>query len=77
MKKVIGRKEYDTETGTLLKRFCYGYWGDPAGYEELLYQTPDGLYFVYACGGTDSPYPHEDILRVAKNKVEQWLSERQ
>ena len=76
MKKTIGRKEYDTDTATLLKRFTYGFWGDPAGYEEQLYQTPDGLYFVYVRGGEASPYPGEDILRVAKNKVDQWLRER-
>jgi len=76
MKKTIGRKEYDTNTATLLKRFTYGFWGDPAGYEEQLYQTPDGLYFVYVRGGEASPYPGEDILRVAKNKVDQWLRER-
>lgn len=76
MKKTIGRKEYDTETATLCKRFCYGFFGDPAGYEEQLYQTPDGLYFVYVCGGEASPYPREDILRVAKNKVDEWLENR-
>lgn len=76
MKKTIGRKEYDTETATLLKRFTYAFWGDPAGYEEQLYQTPDGLYFVYVCGGETSPYPREDILRLAKAKVDDWLKGR-
>ena len=76
MKKTIGRKEYNTDTGTLLKRFTYGFWGDPAGYEEQLYQTPEGLYFVYVCGGAASPYPGEDILRVAKSKVDEWLRNR-
>ena len=77
MKNMIGRKEYDTETAIFLKRFTYGSWGDPSGYEELLYQCPDGLYFVYVCGGIASPYPGEDILRLAKNKVDTWLAERQ
>ena len=77
MKKIIGKKEYDTENATLVKRFTCGFWGDPTGYEELLYQTPDGLYFVYVCGGIASQYPGEDILRIAKNKVDAWLAERQ
>ena len=77
MKKTIGRREYNTENATLLNRFPYGFWGDPAGYEELLYQTPDGLYFVYVRGGETSPYPNEDILRVAKAKVDGWLESRQ
>ena len=77
MKKIICKKEYDTETATALKRFTYSVWGDPAGYEEILFQTPEGLYFIYVCGGIASPYPGEDILRLAKAKVDTWLAERQ
>ena len=46
MKKIICKKEYDTETATLVKKFTSGALGDPAGYEEDLFQTPEGLYFV-------------------------------
>ena len=77
MKKIIGKKEYDTQTAALVKKFTYSFYGDPAGYEELLYQTPDGLYFVFVRGGETSPYPNEDILRVAKTKVDAWLESRQ
>ena len=73
MKKIICKKEYDTETATLIKKTTYGFYGDPAGYEETLYQTPGGLYFLYVCGGETSPYPTEDILRLAKAKVNEWL----
>lgn len=73
MKKVICKKEYDTETATLIKKCAIGSYGDPAGYEESLYQTPSGLYFLYVCGGVDSPYPEEDILRLAKAKVNDWI----
>ena len=45
------------------------------GYEEVLFQTPDGLYFVYVNGGEDSIHPTEDISRISKAKVEQWLAE--
>ena len=75
MKKIICKREYDTETAVLVRRYTYGYYGDPAGYEEILYQTPGGLYFVYVRGGVASPYPGEDIMRLGKAKVEQWLSE--
>ena len=47
MKKIICKKEYDTETSTLIKKYTSGNLGDPAGYEECLYQTPAGLYFLY------------------------------
>ena len=73
MKKIICKKEYDTEAATLVKKYAVGYFGDPAGYEETLYQTPEGLYFVYTCGGEASPYPCEDISRLAKTKVNEWL----
>lgn len=73
MKKIISKKEYNTETATMIKKYVAGFFGDPVGYEEVLYQTPGGLYFLYVRGGETSPYPQEDILRIAKTKVSQWL----
>ena len=73
MKKIICKREYDTETATFIQKATYGAYGDPAGYEEVLFQTPEGLYFLYVNGGEASPYPREDILRLAKTKVNDWL----
>lgn len=73
MKKIICKKEYDTETATLVQKYVHSYFGDPAGYEEDLYQTPEGLYFVYGVGGEASIYPTEDIQRLAKTKVKDWM----
>ena len=73
MKKIICKKEYDTETATLIKAYSFGEYGDPAGYEEDLYQTEGGLYFLHVGGGETSPYPNEDIIRLAKTKVNAWL----
>ena len=73
MKKIICKKEYDTQTATAIKKYTYGYFGDPNGYEETLYQTPGGLYFLYVNGGEQSIYPTEDIIRVAKAKVNDWI----
>ena len=73
MKKIICKREYDTETATLVKKCATGAFGDPAGFEETLYQTPKGLYFLYFRGGAESPYPQEDIKCLAKNKVDAWL----
>ena len=72
MKKIICKKEYDTETATLIQKYTVGSLGDAAGYEETLFQTPEGLYLVYVIGGADSKYPTEDIQRVAKTKVKEW-----
>lgn len=73
MKKIICKKMYDTETATLIKKYVSGFFGDPAGYEEDLYKTPNGLYFLHVCGGENSPYPAEDIIRLAKTKVNAWI----
>lgn len=73
MKKTICKKEYDTQTATFIKKHVVGLWGDPAGYEEVLFQTPGGLYFLYVHGGVTSPYPDEDIIRLAKTKVNAWI----
>ena len=73
MKKVISKIEFDTDTATLVKTYSYGNLGDPAGYEEDLFQTPEGLYFVYGIGGETSKYPTEDIQRLAKTKVKEWV----
>lgn len=73
MKKIICKKEYDTETATLIKAYAFGKMGDPTGYEEDLYQTPEGLYFLHVGGGEQSIYPAEDIKRLAKTKVNEWI----
>lgn len=74
MKKIICKREYDTDTATYIHKHTVGNYGDPEGYEEVLFQTPGGLYFLFVKGGTLSPYPTEDIIRLAKNKVDSWVS---
>ena len=75
MKKIICKVEYDTENATVVHKKSVGDFGDPAGYEETLMQTPDGKYFVYTVGGPESPYAEEGIARLAKTKVEAWIAE--
>ena len=73
MKKTIAKKEYDTESATLIRKYTYGNYGDPHGFEESLYKTERGLFFLYVAGGTQSPYTKEDIVRIAKGKAKQWM----
>ena len=75
MQKKLCKVVYDTETATVVRKFTYGNFGDSNGYEETLYQTPGGLYFVYVNGGENSPYTKEDITRLSKEKAEAWLKE--
>lgn len=72
MKKIICKVTYDTDAAELVAKKTSGQFGDPAGYEESLYKTADGKFFLYVNGGEDSIYPKEDIKRMAAKKAEEW-----
>lgn len=74
MKKTISKREYDTEVAVLVKKYTEGNFGDDTGFEETLYQMPNGWYFLYVNGGDASPYPTENIKSVSKAKAEAWLA---
>ena len=74
MKKVICKVEYDTATAELVKKNTFGAFGDPTGYEESLYKTSDGKFFLYVNGGEESPYTEENIKRMSAAKAEEWLA---
>ena len=76
MKKLICKVEYDTEASELVAKRTSGEFGDPAGYEETLYETADGKFFIYVNGGAESIYPTEDIKRLAKDKVKAWKADK-
>lgn len=75
MQKKIGRVLYDTESATLIVKKTYGHYGDPAGYEEILFQTPAGHYFVYTNGGEQSLYPTEGIKRLKAEDAQLFIAE--
>ena len=72
MKKIICKVTYDTDASELILKKTSGEFGDPAGYEESLYKTADGKFFLYVNGGTESIYAKEDIKRMAAKKAEEW-----
>lgn len=74
MKKVICKVEYDTETAELIEKRTFGSFGDPAGYEETLYKTEGGKFFLYSFGGPESAYAVESIKRVSAAKADEWLA---
>ena len=74
MKKTICKVEYDTETSELVSKRAFGAFGDPAGYEESLYKTQGGKYFLYVNGGSDSVYAQENIKRMSADKAQEWLA---
>ena len=75
MKKIICKVEYDTEASTQVAKFTEGQFGDPAGYEETLYVTEGGKYFLYVNGGEESVHAKEDIKRMSAAKAEEWKAE--
>lgn len=75
MKKIICKIVYDTETAQLIKKNTYGNFGDADGYEESLYVTEDGKYFLYVNGGKESIHPKENITRMSAEKAENWRTE--
>ena len=74
MKKIICKVEYDTENAELIAKFTSGNFGDADGYEESLYKTESGKFFLYVNGGEESPYKKEDIKRLAAAKADEWLN---
>ena len=72
MKKVICKVEYDTETAELVKKHTYGNFGEADGYEESLYVTESGKYFLYVNGGEESIHPAENITRMSAAKADEW-----
>ena len=70
-----GKKHvYDTTKAEALGNKAFSYYGDPAGYEETLYKTKGGLYFLWGIGGTESPYnAGEDIRHVTEKEAKAWL----
>lgn len=72
MKKIICKVEYDTAASKLIAKVTSGEFGDPKGYEESLYETAGGKFFLYVNGGAESIYPEENIKRLSAKAAEEW-----
>ena len=76
MKKIICKVEYDTATSEIVEKRTNGCFGDPTGYEETLYKTADGKFFLYVNGGAESIYAEENIKRMSAAKANEWLENK-
>lgn len=76
MKKIICKVEYDTDNAELVAKFTEGNPGDPTGYEESLYVTPNGKFFLYVNGGSESVHAEENIMRLSADKAKAWRAEK-
>ena len=75
MQRIICKKLYDTETASVVEKVTHGNFGDSDGYEETLYRTEDGFFFLYVNGGEESIHPVEEIRRLSKANADKWLEE--
>ena len=75
MQKIICKKVYDTDTATFIKKVTFGEYGAPDGWEECLFCTENGNFFLYVNGGEQSKYSKENITRLSKEKKDAWLEE--
>ena len=75
MVKTTRNKTYDTSSATVVKHITHSVFGDPAGFEEIVFLTPEGDYFLYGNGGEASPYPTEKITGLSKASARKWLEE--
>lgn len=72
MQKTVKGKVYDTETMDIVKKVTHGEYGDPAGYEEILFSGSDGAMFLYGNGGESSAYKKESLSAMTKAKADAW-----
>jgi hypothetical protein len=85
MKKIINRKTYNTETADEIAYYRNNYnCGDFNHYEETLYRTKKGNYFLHGRGGPLSKYaePYDggwsgssDVVPISEEDVINWLEE--
>jgi hypothetical protein len=85
MKKIIGRKIYDTTKAQKLCEYSFSNRSDHRFEFEALYKTKSGSFFLHGIGGAASKYAiqvgnnefsgSEDIQIMDINEVLEWLED--
>ncbi len=52
-----------------------GHFGDPAGYEEILFETAESSYVLLGQGGYHSIHQGVNLRQLTKAKAHKWLVE--
>jgi len=86
MKAIIDGKRYNTETATEVAEYWNGLGGGDFGrYEESLYKTAKGAWFLAGKGGPMSPYAQsvgngqsggEGIRPITADEAREWLEKK-
>jgi len=85
MRRVIDGKVYDTDKASLIAEDSFGYVNDFKHWEERLYKTKKGNYFLHGEGGPLSHYSKplgnnstggsEKIIPMTKKEAFDWCQE--
>lgn len=85
MKAIIDSKRYDTDTATKIASDSFGYPNDFSHWEETLYVTSKGNYFLHGSGGAMSRYCTQvgnksfgggsEIIPMTREKAAAWCEE--
>ncbi len=85
MKQIINGKLYNTETAEKLGSDSYGYGSDFHHWQEALYRTKGGTYFIAGEGGPLSRYARscgqnetsggEGIRPLTEAEAREWMEE--
>lgn len=70
----MAKKTPNLETAKEIRRVTKGYFGDPKGFEEILYRTKNNRYVLLQRGGHESPFQEEKITQILKVDAEAWLA---
>lgn len=83
MKAIINGKRYDTEKAELVASDSYGFSSDFQSWEEELYRTPRGSWFLWGEGGPMTKYAESSgqnswggssrITPLTPQEVKEWL----
>lgn len=73
MRVKIKNKVYDSEASLEVGRQAVLAFGDPYGFEEIMYRKRAGEYFLLARGGELSQYPEECIIPLDLDATREWL----
>ena len=83
MISIINGKRYNTETATEVASYSQGYASDFGHFQETLYKTTKGAWFMYGEGGAMSRYsesygqgergPGSRVVVMTPDEVRSWL----
>lgn len=79
---------FNTETSTKVGTRNVSAFGDPFGYQEILYRTKNGVFFLHAIGGESSVVAQDKSAELGENgyellcylsleETEAWLANNQ